>query len=167
VIHLGLGIRSKSRSATSCIHRYTVNSCQAKVAGGKNSESAFIQFEDHMFRFRKMGPARCSCFDTSARAVRPVRPGLSKGEPKSTVPFLDEHGSYNEECNRPHDRSTQRCQCYWLRAPPSRAPPFRAPHSPRSVCFGGDMSRPMNGHGSTATAASMKNPPGIARGGFA
>ena len=35
-------------------------------------------FRDHMFRLRKMGSARCSCFDTSARAVNPVRSARSK-----------------------------------------------------------------------------------------
>jgi multidrug efflux system outer membrane protein len=54
-----------------------------------------ILFQDQFFRFRKVGSAKCSCFDTLrylraglARAVGPVRPEVSKDEPKPKDSFL-------------------------------------------------------------------------------
>ncbi len=44
-----------------------------------------------MFRFGRIASARCSCFDTSARAVKHVRPEVSKGRSKSTHSLLNEY----------------------------------------------------------------------------
>ena len=52
-----------------------------------------IRVKDKMLRFRKMAFASCSCFDTSARAERSVRPEVSKGELKSKVPFLNKYNT--------------------------------------------------------------------------
>ena len=56
-----------------------------------NQRPTFMTVKDRMLRFRKMAFASCSCFDTSARAERSVRPEVSKGERKSKVPFLNKY----------------------------------------------------------------------------
>lgn len=52
-----------------------------------------IPDKDKMFRLHKKTFARCSCFDTSARAERSDRPEVSKGKPKTKYPFLNEYKS--------------------------------------------------------------------------